>query len=77
MPRKTAEGRKEYQRRYYQENKERLKEAHKKWREENPEKVKEMNAKASRKYRESVRNGLKVIPHDLATALRDLSANDK
>lgn len=76
MPRKTAEGRREYQRRYYQENKERLQEAHKKWREENPEKVKEINAKASKRYRES-RNAIKVIQPDLATALRDLSDNDK
>lgn len=77
MPRKTAEGRREYQRRYYQENRERINEAHKKWREENPDKIKEINAKASRKYRESVRNGLKVIQPDLAVALQDIGPDDK
>ena len=77
MPRKTAEGRREYQARYYRENKERLNEAHKKWREENPEKVKEMNARASKKYRDSMQNNLKVIQPDLATALRGLSDSDK
>ena len=74
MPHKSPEARREYQRRYYQENKERLDAAHRKWREENPEKVKEINAKASQKYRDDAK--IKIIQPDLSESLRKIGLND-
>lgn len=74
MPHKSPEARREYQRQYYQKNKERLDAAHKKWREENPEKVKEINAKASQKYRDDAK--IKIIQPDLSESLRKIGLND-
>ena len=75
MPRKTAEGRKEYQKLYYQRNKERLDAEHQKWRDENPEKHKEINRKASKKYRQSGK--MRIIQPDFETSLKNIGDNDK